>query len=137
MCGGVDHNSGSYTPQQRADLDQVLAFNRRMAEQIEAGVDVAETEAFLDPDPLRYMWVDEGQGRIAEVITKAHEILGAARVLTGHTRIPVDILAGSQRAGRPSAGQGPDGTRLTVWIEWVPEQGDVVRALLEPGPASR
>src|SRR6187549_3119910 len=111
MCGGVDHNSGTYTPQQRADLDRVLEFNRRMVEQIEAGVDVAETEAFLDPDPLRYMWVDEGQGRIAEVITKAHEILGAATLLPGHTRLPVDVIEGSQRASRPSASQGPEGTR--------------------------
>ncbi|HST84477.1 MAG TPA: DUF3604 domain-containing protein [Kineosporiaceae bacterium] len=131
MCGGVDHNSGSYTPQQRADLDRVLDFNRRMAEKIDAGVDVAGTEAFLDPDPLRYMWVDEGQGRIEEVITKAHQILDSAPALPGHTRLSAVALPGSHRASRPSVSAGPDGTRLTTWIEWVPDQGDVVQALVE------
>jgi hypothetical protein len=133
MCGGVDHDSGSYTAQQRADLDRVLDFNRRMADKIEAGVDVAATEAFLDPDPLRYMWVDEGQGRIEEVITKAHEILDSAPELAGHVRLAADVVQGSQRAGRPSVSEGPDGTRLTAWIEWVPDQGDVVQARLEVG----
>ena len=130
MCGGVDHNSGSYTPQQRADLHRVLTFNRRMAEQIEAGIDVAETEAYLDPDPLRYMWVDEGQGRIEEVIAKAHELLDAATALPGHLRLPATVIEGSHRAGRPSVCVGGDGTRLTAWIEWVPDRGDVVKALL-------
>ncbi|MDQ3481279.1 MAG: hypothetical protein M3423_08125, partial [Actinomycetota bacterium] len=66
MCGGVDHHRGNYTPQQRADLEVVLAFNSRMSDLINEGLDVLETETFLDPDPLRYMWVDEGQGRIAQ-----------------------------------------------------------------------
>ena len=135
MCGGVDHNSGSYTPQQRADLDRVLDFNRRMAAKIDVGFDVAGTEAFLDPDPLRYMWVDEGQGRIEEVITKAHGILDHALPLPGHVRLKADVLPGSHRASRPSVAEGPDGRRLTAWIEWVPGQGDVVQALLEPATA--
>jgi hypothetical protein len=134
MCGGVDHHRGDYTPQQRADLDRVLEFNRRMAERIDAGIDVAETEAWLDPDPLRYMWVDEGQGRIAEVITKAHAILDGAAALPGHQRLSADVVAESQRASRPSVSQGGDGTRLVSWLEWVPERGDVVRAqLTRPG----
>jgi hypothetical protein len=55
VCGVLDHH-GDYMPQQRADLDTVLAFNRRMAEAIDAGRATGETERFLDPfldpDPL-------------------------------------------------------------------------------------
>jgi Protein of unknown function (DUF3604) len=133
MCGGVNHHSGTYTPAQKADLERVLGFNRRMADLIDAGIDVAPAEAFLDPDPLRYMWVDEGQGRIAEVITKAHEILDGARPLPGHTRLTADVIAASTRAGRPSIAVGPDGTRLSAWLEWVPGQGDIVRAQVGAG----
>src|SRR4028119_453963 len=86
MCGGLDHHRGEYTPRQQADLDTVLAFNRRMSDVINEGLDVRETESFLDPDPLRYMWVDEGQGRIGQVIGEAHELLNRATHLAGHTR---------------------------------------------------
>ncbi|MDT7749216.1 MAG: hypothetical protein QOD96_2878, partial [Pseudonocardiales bacterium] len=32
---GIDHHSGEYTAEQRADLDLVLAFNRRLAAAID------------------------------------------------------------------------------------------------------
>jgi hypothetical protein len=131
MCGGLDHHSGDYTPQQRADLDAVLAFNREMSDVINQGRDVLETETFLDPDPLRYMWVDEGQGRIAQVISQARSLLGRAPVLEGHQRRGVRVMAGSGRAATPSIATSPDGARLTAWVEWVPGRGDVVRASLD------
>lgn len=132
MCGGIDHNRGDYTPQQRADLDVVLAFNRRMAEAIDDGLDVLETEAFLDPDPLRYMWVNEGQGRLADVMAQAHEILDRAPHLQGHERRGVRVAEGSVRAASPSIAASKNGTRLLAWVEWIPGQGDVVQALFEP-----
>ncbi len=133
MCGGLDHHSGDYTPTQRADLDLVLAFNRRMSDAINAGLDVLGTEQFLDPDPLRYMWVDEGQGQIAAVMAGAQQVLDAAPVLAGHERRGVRAVPGSQFAARPSISVGPDGARLTTWIEWREGQGDVVRASYLPG----
>ncbi|MBA2560124.1 MAG: hypothetical protein H0V07_09600, partial [Propionibacteriales bacterium] len=131
MCGGRDHHRGDYTPQQRADLDVVLAFNRRMSDAINEGLDVLATEEFLDPDPVRYMWVDEGQGRIPLVIAEAHELLDRAVHIDGHQRRGMRRIEGSSHAARPSIATAADGARLTSWIEWIPGQGDVVRARYE------
>ncbi len=134
MCGGLDHHSGDYTPAQRRDLDLVLAFNRAMSEAVNAGRDVRATEAYLDPDPMRYMWVDEGQGRIAEQIAGADRLLGGAPQLPGTARDGVEWVQESARAARPSIASAPDGTTLTAWLEWVPERGEVLRAGLQvPG----
>ena len=136
MCGGLDHHRGEYTDQQRADLDAVLAFNRRMSDAINEGLDTSETEEFLDPDPLRYMWVDEGQGRIGRVITEAHELLARAPHLAGHQRRGVRVTEGSTRAARPSIATSAEGARLITWVEWIPGEGDVVQAsYVEPGRA--
>lgn len=134
VCGGPDHHRGDYSPQQRADLDLVLAFNRRMSEVINEGGDVAAVEEFLNPDPMRYMWVDEGKGRIAEVIAAAHLVLDQAPRPDGQRRAGVDLLGGSVNAARPSVATSPQGARLTAWVEWVPDRGDVVLAVLEPAP---
>ena len=136
MCGGLDHHRGEYTDQQRADLDAVLAFNRRMSDAINEGLDTSETEEFLDPDPLRYMWVDEGQGRIGRVITEAHELLARAPHLAGHQRRGVRVTEGSTRAARPSIATSAEGARLITWVEWIPGEGDVVQAsYVGPGRA--
>jgi hypothetical protein len=60
----ADHHRGEYTDRRRADLDLVPAFNHRLAHAVEECVDITGTIAALDPDPLRYMWVDEGAGQI-------------------------------------------------------------------------
>ena len=132
VCGGPDHHRGDYTPQQRADLDLVLDFNRRMSDLINAGHDVTAVESFLDPDPLRYMWVDEGKGRIAEVIAAAHLVLDQAPRPDGHERAGTTAVEGSVNAARPSIA-AHDGTRLVAWVEWLPGRGDVVRAAFETG----
>ncbi len=131
LCGGLDHHSGDYTAAQRRDLDLVLDFNRAMTEAINAGRDVRATEAYLDPDPMRYMWVDEGQGRIAEQIAGAHRLLAEAPELPGMARDGVEWVQESARAARPSIASSPDGMTLTAWLEWVPEQGEVLRARVE------
>ncbi len=137
-CGGLDHHGDGYTPEQRAALDRVLAFNRRMAEAVDAGLDLAETTRFLDPDPLRYMWVDEGQGTLERVVGAAEALLERAPRLPGHERRTAEPVGGAQHAGRPSVALAPDGTRLLAWLEWVPDTGDLVRAvLLPPGAAVR
>ncbi|MET1004865.1 MAG: hypothetical protein ABWX96_04930, partial [Propionibacteriaceae bacterium] len=135
MCGGLDHHSGDYTPTQRADLDLVLAFNRRMSDAINQRVDISGTEAYLDPDPLRYMWVDEGQGQIAATIANAQLVLDEAPLLEGHERQGVAVVPGSAFAARPSVSVGADGARLVAWIEWREGEGDVVQAAYQPAPA--
>ena len=71
----ADHHRGEYTERQRADLDMVLAFNHRLVAAIDDNVDVTDTIAALDPDPLRYMWVDEGDGQIPAQLAKAAAVL--------------------------------------------------------------
>ncbi len=132
LCGGLDHHADGYTAEQRAALDLVLGFNRRMAGAIDAGLDPAETTRFLDPDPLRYMWVDEGQGTIERVIGAADALLQRAPRLPGHERRTTEVVGGSRQAGRPSVATGPGGTTLVAWLEWVPDRGDLVRAVLLP-----
>ncbi|MGB5951990.1 MAG: DUF3604 domain-containing protein [Ornithinimicrobium sp.] len=135
-CGGLDHHDGNYTAAQRADLDRVLDFNRRMSEAINAGHDVADTEAALDPDPLRYMWVDEGQGRIEAQLTAADRVLAMAPLLPGRPREGVQWISESARAARPSMAAGADGATFTVWLEWVAQRGEVLRGRREGADGS-
>ncbi|GAA5115445.1 hypothetical protein GCM10023339_22610 [Alloalcanivorax gelatiniphagus] len=128
VCGGPDHHRGDYTPQQRADLDLVLAFNRRMSEAINDRFDVRAVEEVLDPDPLRFMWVDEGKGKVAEMIAAAHAALDQAPRHDGHARAGVDAVPQAENAARPTVAVGPDGTRLLAWTEWIPDRGELVRA---------
>jgi hypothetical protein len=133
FCGGIDHHMGDYTAEQRADLDRVLAFNARLAAAIDSGVDVRDTLRTLDPDPLRYMWVDEGQGRLAEVLARAEQVLGESSELQGHRRARMGVVEGSRRAARPSVAAATDGSVLCCWVEWLPGEGDVLQStLLKP-----
>ncbi|HEX6358050.1 DUF3604 domain-containing protein [Actinophytocola sp.] len=132
-CCGIDHHSGEYTEQQRADLDAVLAFNRRMAAAIDDCQDVAGVEALLDPDPLRYMWVDEGDGRLPEFLRQADHALTTAPPLAGHRRVAGRPVRSTGAAARPSVATTPDGRVLYVWIEWERGVGERVVALLADG----
>jgi hypothetical protein len=133
-CCGLDHHSGQYTEEQRADLELVLAFNRTMAAAIEDCRDVAGVEALLNPDPLRYMWVDEGGGRLPEFIERADAALASAPRLEGHRRMDGRDVRTSGAAARPAVATTPDGRVLHTWVEWEPDAGDRVFALLLDGP---
>lgn len=130
----ADHHTGDYTPQQRADLELVLAFNHRLADAIDACLDTSATVASLDPDPLRYMWVDEGAGRIPAQIALAERVLEQAAPLPGHTR-GAAVSVPSSHAARPSIATSPTGGTLIAWIEWVEGEGDRLVARLD-GPGS-
>ena len=58
------------------------------------------TVAVLDPDPLRYMWVDEGDGQIPAQLARAAAVLDSAPRLAGQTR-------GTARIGRGQPQRGP------------------------------
>ncbi len=133
---GVDHHSGQYTAEERADLERVLAFNRRMASAIEDCHDVSGVEELLDPDPLRYMWVDEGGGRLGEFIERAEAALDSAPPLDGHRRRPGRTVRDSGAAARPAVATTPDGRVLHVWVEWEKDTGDRVVALLLDSPGA-
>jgi len=132
-CCGVDHHSGDYTSRQRADLALVLAFNRRMADAIDDCRDVATVEDLLDPDPLRYMWVDEGAGRIPEFLARADAALAVSQRLPGHQRVESTSVDVRGSAARPTVATGPDGQVLHAWLEWEPGIGDRVVALRAVG----
>jgi hypothetical protein len=136
----ADHHRGEYTERQRADLGMVLAFNHRLVAAIDENVDVTETIAALDPDPLRYMWVDEGDGQIPAQLTKAAAVLDNAPRLAGQTRKAARPLARSRNASRPTvAARG--GTTVIAWLEWQEHRGDRLVAdvnrtatVVVPGP---
>lgn len=133
-CCGLDHHQEGYTARQRADLDRVLAFNRRLADAIERCVDLASAEALLDPDPMRYMWVDEGGGRLTQYLAAADAALAAAPRLPGHLREPGRAVCPPRSAARPAVATAPDGRVLHVWIEWQAGVGERVVAALANGP---
>ncbi len=111
----------------------MLGLNDRIAAAIDSCIDTTEVLAYLDPDPLRYMWVDEGQGRVAGNVEIAHRILDTAPELAGHGRVGASVVPGSHYASRPTLARGgPAGAEVEVcaWMEWVPDQGEVVRARL-------
>jgi hypothetical protein len=135
-CCGIDHNSGEYTARQRADLDQVLAFNRRLAAAIDECRDISHVEELLDPDPLRYMWVDEGGGRLGEFVRRADAALADAQPRPGHRRAASTLVPEAASATRPSV--AAHGERvLYAWIEWEQGTGERIRALLVGGPENQ
>jgi hypothetical protein len=127
---GIDHYRSEYTAQQRADLDIVLAFNRRLAAAIEECRDISAMEKLLDPDPLRYMWVDEGGGRLREFMRRADEALAAAQPLTGHRRDRGRLVAGAVAAARPAIAASAAGELLHAWVEWREDVGEQVVAVV-------
>jgi hypothetical protein len=125
----ADHHSGEYTERQRTDLELVLAFNHRLAQAVQDCTDITGTVAALDPDPLRYMWVDEGDGQIPTQLARAAAVLDAAPKLIGQTRGGVRVVEGSGNAARPSVATHGGGT-LVGWLEWQPDRGDRLLAEL-------
>jgi PAS domain-containing protein len=132
----ADHHRGEYTERQRADLDLVLAFNHRLAQAVADCLDITDTVAALDPDPLRYMWVDEGDGQIPTQLARAAAVLDAAPQLIGQTRGGVRVVEGSGNAARPSVATRA-GETLVGWLEWQPERGDRLLAELSTAAQRR
>ena len=103
----------------------MLAFNERLARAVDDNLDITDTVAALDPDPLRYMWVDEGDGQIPAQLAKAAAVLDLAPRLAGQTRAGVRALPdcrnqpgrASRRTGRRrwSAGWSGSPTAATGW----------------------
>ena len=129
-CCGVDHHRPEYTPQQRIDLDTVLAFNRDLVAALEGCRDLRGVQDLLDPDPLRYMWVDEGSGHIPEFLARARAALDAAPTPAGHRRAAGVPASASGSATRPGIAAAPDGRTLVTWLEWEVDRGERVVARL-------
>jgi hypothetical protein len=103
---------------ERARLERVRAFCARLAEGIDAGLDLREVMETLDPDPARYTDVEEGGGAVEETIGPAEKRLEAASVLPGH-RLVRDVrpLSASAATAHPAAA-GAAG-RVVAALEWL------------------
>lgn len=123
------HVPGGYTGAQLADLERVLAFNRRLATAVAESKDVSQVVRSLDPDPLRYMAVDEGGGRISEYLTHADALLAETPPLEGQHREESHAVWDSGFAVRPSVAASPDGHHLLyAWVEWEKDAGERILA---------
>src|SRR4051794_8634537 len=101
----------------------VLAFNHRLVTAIDDNIDVTDTVAALDPDPLRYMWVDEGDGQIPAQLPKAAGVRETPPRLAGQDRQTARALPHSRNASRPTiAARGA--TTVVAWLEWQEDRGD-------------
>jgi len=128
LCPGGDHRVDSYTPQQAALLQRVRDLNGRLQTAFEAGCDVRAALQSLDPDPARYMWVDEGAGRIDALIDQASALLDAAPAIPGHRRLDGARISTGGSAARPSVAVAADGRILAAWIDWRAGAGEQVVA---------
>ena len=126
----ADHHRGEYTERQRADLDLVLAFNHRLTAAVEDCIDITGTIAALEPDPLRYMWVDEGDGQIPAQLEKAAAVLDAAPRLVGQARGTASVLF-EEPQRRPPQRRHVGATTLVGWLEWQEGRGDRLVAALD------
>jgi hypothetical protein len=125
-----DHWSSTYSPAEVATLTHVLAFNRELVAAFENGRDVRTVTRRLDPDPMRYVWVDEGDGEIDPDLEEASRLLAEAPVIAGHQRLVSHAVDDVGNASVPSVAIGPEGSMLLTWIDWVSGSGEQVKVVL-------
>src|SRR5213076_921374 len=92
--------------------------------------DLTDTIAALDPDPLRYMWVDEGDGQIPAQLEKAAAVLDGAPLLVGQRRGRARVRPESHTAARPTVAVLGD-TTVLAWLEWQEGRGDRLVAAVD------
>ena len=114
-------------------LARVRAFNRVLIAAGEAGRDLSEVTRRLDPDPGRYLWVDEGGGRLGARLDELEALLVDAPPLPGHVRHPTRRIGARGSATRPAIAGAPDGRLVLAWISWVPDRGEQVVAMVLDG----
>ena len=117
-------------PTHRAQLADVHAFSAELLAAADRGRDLRAVTAHLDPDPTRYFFVDEGDGRIPEFLDEGRTLLAEAPPLPGHVRHATDRIGGQGAGSRPSVAAAADGRRLATWIDWAPGIGERIVATL-------
>lgn len=114
-------------------MAEVATFSGELLDAADRGRDLREVIAHLDPDPVRYFFVDEGGGHIPERLARARELLAAAPPLPDHVRHAVRHVGGRGAAARPAVAAAADGRRLLAWIDWDAADGErVVATVLGP-----
>jgi hypothetical protein len=133
-CAHPEHQLDAYTDEQRRLLRAVATLNEGILTAHRDGLHLAGVLAAIDPDPARYMFVDEGRGTLDSQLREAAEALASARPIPGHQRMVGELVAASRFAARPSVAETATGDVVIAWIEWEEGIGEHVMVTVGEDP---
>jgi hypothetical protein len=125
-CSHPGHQLDDYTDDQRQLLASVADLNAALLDAYRDGTSLAGVLATIDPDPARYMFVDEGRDTLRQQLTDAREALEAAPPIAGHRRLHGGEASGAHSASRPSIAASVTGEPVLAWLEWEDGVGEHV-----------
>lgn len=128
QCSHPGHQLESYTQEQRDLFAEIRVLNDRIIAGHQSGLALDGVIAAIDPDPARYMFVDEGRDTLRRQLEFAHEALAAATPMPGHLRLGGRPIEAATFAARPSVAVSPSGDEVIAWIEWIEGTGEHVTA---------
>ncbi len=134
---GTTSTTAEMTAGHRRALEDMHAFSQSLIAAGEQGTDLTGVLDHLDPDPARYLSVEEGGGTLLQQIDEARELLSSAPAIDGYVRYPTRKVDGDGAASRPSIAVANDGRRLVAWIDWDPDSGERIIAKLEDAAGDR
>lgn len=130
-CSHPGHQLDDYTDEHRALLESIAELNDGILAACREGKALSGVLAVIDPDPARYMFVDEGRDTLRRQLVDADEALRSAAPIPGHRRIGATTLAQAEFATRPSIGVLRNGEAVVAWIEWREGIGEHIRVELD------
>lgn len=121
----ADHHSDGYSSEQLELLREVNDFSGKLAELGDAGYDLTGLADRLDPDPIRYIWVDEGR-EVLRQLTGSLSTDGAHLPrIEGFERVKGREIGG--RATAPAIAYDLAADEIVAsWLRWLPGEGEVV-----------
>lgn len=141
-CSHPGHQLDNYTEEHRELLASIAELNDGILAACRSGKALSRVLAVIDPDPARYMFVDEGRDTLRRQLVEANEALLSAVPIRGHRRISGITLDRAHFATRPTIGVRLSGKPVIAWIEWREGIGEHVRVevdgeahTLNPTPA--
>ncbi|HVR31311.1 MAG TPA: DUF3604 domain-containing protein [Acidimicrobiia bacterium] len=141
-CSHPEHQLEAYSDEHRQLLADIARLNNRLLDAHRDGRRLDSVIATIDPDPARYMFVDEGRGTLRRQLIQADEALAAAGTIAGHSRLTATTVPDATSATRPTVAISRTGEPVIGWIEWIEDVGEHVMAAigattyrLDPSPA--
>ena len=125
-CSHPGHQLDEYTDNQRQLLSAIADLNASLLDAHRRGTSLRGVLATIDPDPARYMFVDEGRDTLRQQLADATEALHGAPGIPGHRRLPSTAVEGALAASRPSIAASTTGEPLVAWLEWQDGVGEHV-----------
>jgi hypothetical protein len=123
-CSHPGHQLDDYTDDQRQLLASIADLNAALLDAYRSGTALAGVLATIDPDPARYMFVDEGRDSLRQQLADARETLAAAPAIAGHRRLESRAIDGAHSASRPSIAATATGEPVIAWVEWQEGVGE-------------